>query len=78
MLMFGRRSTDTITFYSVALFIILAGAVLLAVGVMQLVGQMFWQWRYGWPMAKIMAGLIIIALGYIVLELELIRRKHTK
>ena len=55
--------------------IILAGMTLLAVGSVQVVGQFLWEWRFGWPMAKVMAGLMIIALGYIVLELELIRRK---
>ena len=73
--MFGRRSAHNIKFYGVALFIILAGVALLAVGLVQVVGQVLWQWQFGWPMAKIMAGLMIIALGYVVLELELIRRK---
>ena len=73
--MFGRRSADNIKFYGVAMFIILAGVALLAVGLVQVLGQFLCEWQFGWPMAKVMAGLMIIALGYIVLELELIRRK---
>lgn len=73
--MFSRRSPENVAFHGVALFIIIVGIVFLSIGSVQLIGQMLWQWSFGWPLAKVMAGLIIIALGYIILELELIRRK---
>lgn len=73
--MFSRRSAENLSFTGVAIFIILTGVGMLAIGSVQVVGQMMWQWQYGWPLAKVMLGLVIIALGYIVLELELIRRK---
>ncbi len=74
--MFKRKSADQLTFYGVALLLILAGVSILALGAVQLIGQLAWQWSFGWPMAKVMSGLMIIALGYVVLELELIRRKN--
>jgi hypothetical protein len=74
--MFKRRSAENLTFYGVALFIILVGIAILAVGLVQLAGQMLWEWQFGWPMAKVMAGMVILSLGYVVLELELLRRNN--
>ena len=74
--MFKRRSAKDVKFYGVALFFIIAGVALLSFGAVQWVGMMMWDWQYGWPLAKVMGGMVICAMGYIVLCLELIRHKQ--
>jgi hypothetical protein len=65
-----RRSVN---FLAVSLAIIIAGAALLAIGIVQWLLVAFSDQSYGWPALKVMAGLAVIGLGYIALELELIR-----
>jgi len=60
-------------FRGVAMALILFGAVLFAVGLSQWVLNLWWVSTYFMPSVKVMAGAVIMALGYIHLELELIR-----
>ena len=53
--------------------IIIGGAFVFALGGVELLFNVFGSSDYSMPMAKIAAGLIILALGYIQLELELLR-----
>lgn len=70
------ESKKKATFYGVALLLILIGAGLFAVGgVSWLVNVYTNTTVISIPSIKIMGGLILMALGYIVLELELIRKK---
>jgi uncharacterized membrane protein HdeD (DUF308 family) len=60
-------------FYGVAIFIILMGVGTLCTGVLQVIlAPVFGNWSN--PQEMILGGLIVIALGYIVLELELLRQ----
>ena len=69
-----RNPANQRMFYSVALFFILVGAAVFALGLVQWI-LTWWGWSFGWPAAKMLGGLCLAALGYIVLELELIRNK---
>lgn len=64
-------------FYGVAMFIILFGSVLLALGAVELGLNLIGTSSFNQPLLKVMGGVIIIALGYIHLELELLR-SHVK
>jgi hypothetical protein len=73
--MLGRDPSKA-SFYGVALALIILGAAVFALG---LVG---WLCNYysestvlSIPSVKVMGGAIITALGYILLELEMIRKK---
>jgi hypothetical protein len=64
------------SFYSIGLTLILIGAAIVAFG------GTGWLWNYfggynavAFPSVKIIGGIVIIALGYIQLELDVIRRK---
>lgn len=73
--MFGRDPGKA-TFYGVALALIVLGAAIFALG---LVGWLCNYYAGGTllsiPSVKVMGGAIITALGYILLELELMRKK---
>ncbi len=71
-----KRKTNEHSFYGVALAMIMLGILVFTYG---LVGWVFNLLGSGctfvFPSMKIMGGAIIIALGYIHLELELLRNK---
>ena len=64
-----------ITFAGVAMGLIIFGATIFAIGLACWVISCTSGEAFSWPGAKIMGGTVIMALGYIVLQLELIRRK---
>jgi len=74
MYIHNHRNPHGISFFSVALALILTGATLVAVGIVR-----WCLFELGWPVndtTSIMlgiGGLIVLALGYIQLELELMR-----
>jgi len=60
----------------VALAIIVSGAAIAAIGAVAWKLSAFWGIvSISAPFEKVMGGLIILALGYVVLELELLRDK---
>lgn len=64
------------TFFGVAMVMILIGAVLFAVGAVAWFLNCYTNTTIvSIPSLKVMGGLVVIALGYIILELELIRKK---
>jgi len=64
------------TFFGVAILMILIGASLFAIGgVSWAVNSYYNTTVVSIPSIKIMGGLVTMALGYIILELELIRKK---
>lgn len=71
----GEKQIKKRTFYSVALLIIVLGSAIFAYG---MVGWIYNYWNavnlVAFPSLKIIAGLALISLGYIQLELELIRK----
>lgn len=72
--MFGRDASK-VSFLGVAMFLILAGATVLAVGIVMWLFNFFGTSVYSIPSEKIIGGLIIIGLGYIAMEIELIRTR---
>jgi|GEM_PF-2465211 len=61
-------------FYSVSLMFILAGALLTAVSLVETIFNMLPNdYTFNNVFAKLAAGLVVMVLGYIHLELELIR-----
>jgi len=64
------------TFYDVALALILAGVIFFAYGVAGgIYNYTVNQICIAFPAAKAIGGLIVMGIGYIVLELELLRKK---
>lgn len=64
------------SFLAVAMSIIIIGAAIFAFGVVAwLINTFSDSICYVWPSFKILSGLVVLSLGYIILELELIRRK---
>jgi len=72
--MFPKNPKEA-TFYSVALFLIVVGAAILAYGLIEWLFNAIRDFKFFMPSAKIIGGLIILALGYIQLEIELLRRE---
>jgi len=70
-----KRDPEKIGFSGVALFIIFAGIVVFSAGLVMWLFNYFGNTAFNFPASKIIGGLIVIALGYIVLELELLRKK---
>ena len=70
-----KRNFDTVTFWGVAMAIILTGIFVFAYGGATWIGNYYYQTNYALPSLKIIGGLVIMALGYIILELEILRRK---
>ncbi len=64
------------TFYDVALMLILSGVVFFAYGVAGGVyNYVIKQICVAFPAAKAIGGLIVMGIGYVVIELELLRKK---
>lgn len=72
----GLEARKNATFYGVAIILILIGAALLAIGCASWVLNCYLNTTIvSIPSLKIIGGLVILSLGYIILELELIRKK---
>jgi len=70
------RNHDQKSFMGVAMATILIGAAVFAFGVVCWIANIgVGQTIFALPSAKIIGGLVIMSLGYIQLELELLRRK---
>ena len=67
--------TEKVNFRAVAVAIITAGAVVLAYGTVGWLFNIFTTVNFVLPSMKIIGGLTVISLGYIVLLLDLIRKK---
>lgn len=60
-------------FYGVGLGLILTGAAIVAVGAVEWLLNYCADYRFAAPLFKLIGGLIVLGLGYIQLELELLR-----
>ncbi len=69
------KDPDPRAFYGVALFLIIMGAGAFAIGLVSWIFNYFANTSFTFPAVKIMGGLVIMALGYILAELELARKK---
>ncbi len=72
--MFRKKMGNEVSFWSVAAAIIILGAAVFALGVVEWLFDMAGVIHFGYPFGKVVIGVVVIALGYIVLELELMRR----
>lgn len=73
--MFFHKREDK-SFVAVALSFILIGAAIFAFGVMSwLINTMQEETLVAMPSTKVIGGLVIMALGYIQLEIGLLRKK---
>ena len=74
--MFNRKLDNKKPYFrGVAMATILAGAVVLALGLVELGLNLWGNQNYYWPVAKVIGGLAVLSLGYIHLELEQLRIK---
>jgi hypothetical protein len=74
--MFGRKHPKEVSFFGVAIGVIFVGAALFSLGVVGWFFNYFSPFQQvGYPMLKVLTGIIIIALGYIIVELEWMRRE---
>lgn len=74
--MFSKRDYDKISFRAVGIALILFGVIICAIALaawfLLLLG---YDGILAFPFFKVIGGVIIIGLGYLVLEAELIRKK---
>ena len=66
---------EDITFRGVGMLMILIGATFLAVGFVFWLLNFFAGYHLVSPSLKILGGAILASLGYVILELELLRKK---
>lgn len=70
-----KRDPEKIGFFGVSILLILAGIIIFSFGTVMWLFNYFGDSTFSIPSSKIMGGLIILALGYVVLELEFLRKK---
>jgi uncharacterized membrane protein YidH (DUF202 family) len=74
--MFGKKDYQKINLMGVAIAIIIVGAAIFAFGIVAwLLNIAAAETRTAMPSAKIIGGAVLMALGYIQLEIELFRHK---
>ena len=71
--MYKNFNPHTPYFYSVAMALIVIGAAFVAIGGVEWILNELGTMSFSFPAVKIIGGLVVAALGYIHLELELIR-----
>lgn len=69
------KDANKVSFLGVAIIFILSGATILALGLVMWLFNVCGDASFSIPSSKVIGGLVILALGYIVLELELLRKK---
>lgn len=73
--MLTKRDYNKISFVGVGLFFIIVGAVVVAFGLAGWLIQVSGGQVMAYPFFKAIAGMILIGLGYLILEIELLRKK---
>lgn len=74
--MFTKRDYDKISFRGVGLAMILFGAIVCAIGLASwLITALGFGTTLAFPFFKAMGGVVILGIGYLILELELLRKK---
>ena len=74
--MFKKRDYDKISFVSIGQIFILLGAITCAFALAAWLLQFFgYPVMCAFPFFKVIGAAIIIGLGYLILEIELLRRK---
>ncbi len=70
----NNKKPQEISFYGVALLVILIGATVLGMGIAGYFLNIFFGFSLISPSSKVMGGSIVTVLGYIFLEIELLRK----
>lgn len=73
--MFTKRDYNKISFASVGLAFVFIGAIITAFGLVGWLIQALGGQVMAFPFFKAIGGMGIIGLGYLILELELLRKK---
>lgn len=69
------KNRKHVSFFGVGIALILSGAIILSVGSVMWLFNVCGDSSFAMPSAKVIGGLVVMALGYIQLELEWIRTK---
>jgi hypothetical protein len=69
------KNRKNVSFFGIGIVLILSGAIILSTGTVMWLFNVCSNSTFAMPSAKIIGGLIVLALGYIQLELEWIRTK---
>jgi len=70
-----NKNRKNVSFFGVGIALILSGAFILSIGSVMWLFNVYGNSGFAMPSAKVIGGLVIMALGYIQLELEWIRTK---
>ncbi len=73
--MLPKRDPENISFYSVGLLVIAIGAGIVGLGIAQWFLNYFKEFSFFAPSIKAIGGLVVISLGYIQIEVELLRKR---
>lgn len=68
------KNPKEISFFGVAILVLLAGAAIFTYGVVAWLFNIYQNTEFAIPSMKIIGGLVVMSLGYIQVELELMRR----
>ena len=69
------KNRKNVSFFGVGIALIIIGASILSVGSVMWLFNIYGDSSFSIPSVKIIGGLVVLALGYIQLELEWIRTK---
>jgi len=69
------KDSKSISFYGIGICLILLGITIFAVSLVAWLSNYFINTSFVYPFVKMIGGAIIIALGYIQVELELLRKE---
>lgn len=69
------KDRSKISFLGVGMFLIVTGAAIFALGLVMWLFNYFGTSAYSIPSQKVIGGLIVLGIGYIALEIELMRTK---
>ena len=70
-----NKNRKNVSFFGIGIVLILIGAFILSVGGVMWLFNIYGISDFSMPSTKVIGGLIVLALGYIQLELEWIRTK---
>lgn len=70
-----KRDPEKIGFFGVAILLILSGVIVFSLGAVMWLFNCYGDTSFSFPASKVIGGLVVLALGYVVLELEFLRKK---
>lgn len=74
--MFSKRDYNKISFHGVGLALILFGAIICAIALAAwITSALGFGSILAFPFFKVMGGVVILGIGYLILEVELLRKK---